>query len=299
MSGLQSRQEVRMTYDRTARANFWKQRIEANPVAQAMKLATEETRRVLDGEELAVYLSGPKGIGKSHAIQAALAERKLAAVAVQPQSYRDVLDAYEQAGPKTPVFIDEADVIFQTTKNLNVLKLATDRKGARTYFPHFTTTEGPRGGEKRIRVTLSLKAPLLVATNQDLSVAPTELAEHFDALFSRQPPIIIPNDRKAIAEFAIWLGLTTHVLSSNNAGRKVSLAERATSLEWFWQNQDRLKEVSVRALENVSSWQAQYGPDNRKIDTMLSKKAAGIPLYPPSNENWQELRKALEGATTK
>lgn len=261
---------------------------------QAMRLAEQEAVNAITGNETAAYLSGPKGIGKSHAITEALKKTKKQTVRVTPNRYDDFLHAVNDAGSTKAVFCDEGDLIFQTQKNLNVLKLLTDRKGPRTYEPFFVDSEDePLGGKpKRVRSTLLCEAPILVCTNQDLSKPFKEaLRHHHEAVFERAVPVIIPDDREATLEYSIYIGLTTDVLNHDYMGRRVSLTNRSQALDWFHCNADRLSSVSVRTLENINAWMHQYGAGSAKLETLLDPKR---PNHTRSSQNdWAEMRLAL------
>ena len=123
-----------------------------NLVARMLRRADREAEYVARRKQLICYLSGPGGVGKTRAVRRALMimgfDPNDPRLYVNPRDYIQVLQSFKSAHKHGhPLVFDEADIIFKTVRQLNLMNVATDRDGSRVY-------QG-----------VSLKAPMFVTTN--------------------------------------------------------------------------------------------------------------------------------------
>lgn len=220
-----------------------------NAVAAGFREARESVGLVVAGDWPVAWLSGPGGIGKTVITKTAIKtwqEKGLEPVFANPANARELLGAMKTAKGRRPIIMEEADTIFRSDKCLNILKIATDRKGTGVY-------DG-------VRVT----APLIIATNaplHDLTQWDKKLRPHIEALFNRVPPVTISFDRHANWQYACYLALSTDMLRWTPKGRTISAATTARALSWFTAHLNEIELLSARTLCNVAEWMTILSPD--------------------------------------
>ncbi len=212
----------------------------ANPVASAIALARSSSVAVVRGAQIATFLCGATGLGKTKAINDALATTSVKPIRANPATFRELAEVAQKCRGKAPLVIEEGDVIFRTPNMFNVLKrICETNRRDRVY------------NGKRV------EAPLLVSTNDDLSDVtrwPADLRHHHQALFSRIASVYIPgHDREAVWEYVVAVAITTKLLWEDQAGNGVPLAARNEALKFFTHNLWTLKVVSARTLKNIAS----------------------------------------------
>lgn len=222
---------------------------ERNAVAAGFRLARECVGLVVAGDWPVAWLSGPGGIGKTVITKTAIKtwqEKGLEPVFANPANARELLAALKTAKGKRPVIMEEADTIFRSDKCLNILKIATDRRGTGLY--------------DNVRVT----APLIIATNaplHDLTQWDKKLRPHIEALFNRVPPVTISFDRHANWQYACYLALSTDMLRWTPKGRTISAATTARALSWFTAHLNEIELLSARTLCNIAEWMTILTPN--------------------------------------
>jgi hypothetical protein len=215
-----------------------------NPVARAVALAEAQAVHVADGQERAAYFSGPPGVGKTRIIHKAIARKKRTGAKplfVNPERYQDVVDAFKQAGPTGRLIVfEEADAMFESTRQVNILKQATAERSAEWVY------NGIR-----------LDAPILVAANLDLGnpkLWRAPMRAHLAALFNRVAPVVIPDDPHALWEYSVQLALNHGLLSNTAQGNGIRLRVKLDALQWFTANKDNLITVSPRTLRRIATY---------------------------------------------
>jgi hypothetical protein len=242
--------------NRTTLADWQAVAIE-NRVARDLARAALWAEQVCDGSRPVAYICGVAGVGKTHAIRQGLhiaKARGLAPIYCNPTSYREMVDAYAEAGGKRPVVFEEADQVFGTERMLNILKIATDEAGPRVY-----SEDGKR--------PVKLDAPTLVASNRDLNddaLFEPKLRPHIQALRSRSAPLVITADPHLLWEYACHLAITKGLIRQNNRGQGISLRIQDAALAWFTEHLWRLDEVSPRRLREIARgidryWDREHG----------------------------------------
>lgn len=228
-----------------------------NKIAITMDTLNDEAEDVMDGKRDALICFGGSGLGKNHVIDKVIGSHAPEGERVSidsPKDYKTVLAGFHDAtyGRKRalPLVMDEAHLIFQNPRNLNIMKMATDGIGKKYISDYVWYTEeiGPQGGIKKVpNWGVSLKAPIFIMTNTNLHSMPKANVSHANALFSRIQPILIPDDRMLAWEYCVWLAMEKNVINTV-AGKTVSLADRAKALEWFTANLWNMDQVSVRTM---------------------------------------------------
>lgn len=297
-------------------ADEWKAVGSTNSVAKALIQVRAHVRQVLEGERLGMFVFGGAGLGKNYIVLDELARhghRDLQPIT--PASVKDLLNEFHTATfdidrmrPRKqalPLVFDEARLIFDTQANLNVLKMSLDggKDAKRWHSGHIWFANEHNGyneetGEekfKRVRHQgTSLAAPIIAMTNKNLHEFDRKMMDHAEALLSRVPPIMIPDEPLAVWEYVVWLALTSDVITYHK-GQSLPLDMRAAMIDWFTDNLHNLANVSVRTLEKVRDDFATSREDLllEDLDLHLKPKAKRTDKPGPRLLDWAALRKAM------
>jgi hypothetical protein len=297
-------------------ADEWKKVGTTNSVAKSLIQIRAHVRQVLEGERLGMFVFGGAGLGKNYIVLDELAKhghRELQPIT--PAKVNDLLAefhhaTYDKDRAKTrrqalPLVFDEARLIFDTQANLNIMKLALDGgKGSKRFHfgyiwfskEHNGYTEDGEEKFKTVRHTgTSLAAPIIAMTNKNLHDFDRKMQDHAEALLSRVPPIMIPDDPIAVWEYVIWLALTTDVITYHQ-GVSLPLAKRVAIIDWFTANLHNLANVSVRTLEKVRDDFATSNDEllDEDLELHLKPKGKRVEMPGPRQLDWAALRIALE-----
>jgi hypothetical protein len=283
-----------------------------NAIAITMDTLKDEAEDVMTGKRDALICFGGSGLGKNHVIDATLAkygpkdsdglpER----VSIDsPDTYKAILDGFHRAThwrkKPWPIVMDEAHLIFQNPRNLNILKMATDEIGKKEIedYAWYTEDIGPLGGVKKIKhLGVSLKAPIFIMTNTNLHDMPKENRNHANALFSRIQPILIPDDKLEAWQYAVWLAMEKNVINTA-AGKTVSLTDRSRALAWFTANIWNMDQVSIRTLKAITKEMVLARSPEKlaaKLDALLlpvSQRSDARPVPKQSAEDFRAIKLA-------
>lgn len=228
----------------------------SNVLAQRVATATRKIGYVLTGREPVLYLTGDPGVGKTHMINAAMAETNRRPIIRKPANFGELLDVFEESDGTTPIVLEEIDHIFASPRMVNIIKIATDIEGHR-YEVVRKTVKG-RKTEKRI----DLSAPLIMTSNRDLTdetLFPASQRAHIAALVSRSQPIYLTASKRDAWEYSCYLALAKGSLDKRTirnrrgeiASVPVPLATRNLALEWFTRNLNRLDDGYPRTLRVI------------------------------------------------
>lgn len=298
-------------------AEEWKEVGTNNSVAQSLVQVRAHIRQVLEGERLGMFVFGGAGLGKNYIVLDELAKHGFADIkSITPNSNKDLLREFHKATydlkakrkrkHALPIVFDEARLIFETQPNLNTMKQSLDGgKGAKRFDTGYVWfEEEPNGfndetGEEKFKKVrhqgTSLAAPVIAMTNKNLHEFDRKMQDHAEALISRVPPIMIPDDPIAIWEYVVWLALTTDVITYFK-GMSLSLAKRVAIIDWFTANLHNLANVSVRTLEKVRDDFAASSDELLQKDLELHLKPLGKRTDKPGPRqlDWAALRNVLE-----
>lgn len=298
-------------------ADEWKEVGTKNSVAKCLTQVRAHVRQVLEGERLGMFVFGGAGLGKNYIVLDELAKHGFTDLKpVTPANHKDLLREFHRATydveakrPRKhalPIVFDEARLIFETQPNFDTMKLALDGgKGAKRFDSGYIWFEKePNGwneetGEEKFKEVrhqgTSLAAPIIAMTNKNLHEFGRAMQEHAEALKSRVPPIMIPDDPIAIWEYVVWLALTTDVITYFK-GKSLPLAKRVAIIEWFTANLHDLANVSVRTLEKVRDDFATSSDEllHQDLELHLKPKGKRSMESGPRQLDWAALRMALE-----
>jgi hypothetical protein len=242
-----------MTYSLKTRTTEedWKAVETENPLSKRIRTARRRVEQVLDGNVRACYLSGGAGLGKTEAINAAVAGR--AVIRAIPRDYHDLLFWFERSKGTIPLIFEECDHLFRSERCLNLLKMATDPNG-----PKVIRVRVPPKKKNEVSTykMIPLTAPLIFALNGDLndhSHWPSKCIAHILALASREPPITIDGARTERWEYTISVAVLHNLIRrSEDHKTYLPLAVQKAAIEWFTTNLWQLDEVSPRRLKKIA-----------------------------------------------
>lgn len=290
-----------------AKQQKWLDVPNTNPIARRMKAAEFKLGDLgsAGGVGLrAAYLCGPPGIGKTHQIIAqenSWRRQGIEPIRVRPSNVRDLIDHFAAADGRSPIVMEEADIIFRSKPMFEVLKQATDPLTP-DYLYRIEVID-----KEKVQVAVNLNVPIIVSTNMDLTSDEgwdKDLIPDRDALFNRSWPVVFPDDPIALWEWSVYLALTTYLtkgvmLRHPNGGPPISqenpLAVQAQAIEWFTENLNRLAVISPRTLKFVAQCmgRAHFGDMpvaimKDELDGLLLPKL-DAPFGPSHNEDWCSL----------
>lgn len=296
--------------------NEWKEVGTKNSVAKALIQVRAHVRQVLEGKRLGMFVFGGAGLGKNYIVLDELAKYGHGRLQpITPTSVHDLLSEFhhatydlerkEKRKRALPMVFDEARLIFNSEANLDVMKMSLDGGvGAKRWHsgyswdetvPNGATKDGTPKFKQETFYGTSLAAPVIAMTNKNLHEFDRKMQGHAEALKSRVPPIMIPDDPIAIWEYVVWLALTTDVITYFK-GNALPLPKRVAVIVWFTDNLHNLANVSVRTLEKVRDDFATSSEDLLREDLELHLKPVEKRSDKPGPRqlDWTALRKALE-----
>ena len=295
---------------KTKTAAEWKAVPATNRIAAVMEQARSHLRRTFSGMGDGIILFGGSGIGKNHLVHQVASECGVEPLRSDPSSYHDVLRAFHEAThgltKPRPVFFDEAELIFNTVKNINILKTATSTIRKDRYHADYTwwsEEEEETGDEIKIKKVknhgTSLDAPIIALTNKNLHDFNPKEHQHFNALFSRIQPIHIPDDPIAAWEYTVHLALTSQMMTVPvRVGKSIglggaSLSARVRAVEWFTANLHNLSQVSPRTLQNAARTITTSDMIDADLALMLvpEDRRTTTPIVP--QHDWQSIMLAM------
>ena len=255
-----------------------------NHVARSMSLVRINGELLVSGARRQIVIFGGAGCGKTFTINRALdgfRSRGLDPIYSNPTCYRDVLDAFEasrgSSGGKSsrarPIFFDEADTVFGTEKCLNIIKVAfaPDRR-ARIYNDQL------------------LDSPVCISSNRLPESWSPAKRPHINAIFDRQPPIVVKADPYASWQYGCYLALTSQMNRRSPTGRSIGLDVQVRALEWFTENAASLTVVGPRALHQAAETMSHGMPpwaEQTELNTMLG--GAHELAQMPQQHDWRTL----------
>lgn len=289
----------------------WQLVAKENSVAQKMALAQFKLSDLgaAGGVGLrAVYLCGPPGIGKTHSIvaqEAAWRARGIEPLRFRPSNVRELLGYFEAAAGRSPLIMEEADVIFRSKPMFEVLKQATDPLTPDILY------KMAKIGKETVPVPINLNVPIIVSTNMDLMGDAgwrEELLADRDALFNRSAPVSIARDTVALWEWSVYLALTSHLtkavtVRNPNGGRPIEqsnpLPVQAAAIDWFTDHVNQLSVISPRTLKQVAQimGRAHLGDMPQLVcEQELNALLGGTntdPIPIPAKADWADLLKSM------
>jgi hypothetical protein len=214
---------------------------------EALDIMTEATAH---GMNRSLIVAGPAGIGKTFGIEKVLDSlsgdflvKKVSGFMRLTGMYRLL---YENRFKNRTIVFDDSDSIFADEDKLNLLKNATDTKEVRKISWGAETAMETENGEAIPREFV-FEGNIIFITNTDLQAASERggrLSEHFEALISRSHYLAVTMPENIDYIIRIKQVLRGGMLTNQG----VSLIDQETIMNFMEDNQDRLRELSLRMV---------------------------------------------------
>lgn len=227
------------------------------------------------GDVTSLIVSGPAGLGKSHTIEEVLRDwdpnednHTIVKGYLRPPSLYRLL--YQHRFPNQVLVFDDADSIFFDEVSLSLLKAACDSNKQRriSYLTEGTLLDGdadvlPRG--------FDFHGNIIFITNLDFDAMISKghkLAPHLGAMISRSHYIDLAMKTKR--DYLIRI---KHVISKGML-KDDGLSETAQAdiLAFIFDNQDKMRELSLRMVRKVADIRRKGNPNWTKIATVTCCK---------------------------
>lgn len=207
------------------------------------------------GDVRAVVVSGPAGVGKSYEVHGTLEKLKpyhtIIHGFVRPTGLYKTL--YEYRHPGSVVVFDDADSIFNDDISLNLLKTACDTTKKRVLSWLSETNMADEGGDK-MPTQFEFEGTVIFITNQDFDLLidrGSRLAPHFAALVSRS--MYLDMAMKTKRDYLVRIKQVIEAGMLRGGEFKMSLKEEKEVLGFIEDNQDKVRELSLRMVVKIAT----------------------------------------------
>ena len=209
----------------------------------------------LAGDNRAVIVSGPPGVGKSHSVMKSLGalgdDVKWTVVKgfVRPTGLYKTL--YEHREPGSVVVFDDADSVFFDDVSLNILKSACDTTRTRRLSWLAETRMEDEEGERLPR-SFVFEGSVVFITNYDFDAMIERghrLAPHFEALVSRSHYVDLALRTRRDYLVRIRQVVAEGMLDAEGVVGK----QRDELLAFVEENAERLRELSLRMVIKLAN----------------------------------------------
>jgi hypothetical protein len=218
-------------------------------------MLTDMTKAVKRGDVRAMIVSGPPGVGKSHGVEEVLERYQVLQDLGGMQKYEVIKGAvsplglycklYKYAAKDCVVVFDDCDSIFTDETSLNLLKAALDSKKTRTL--HWNS-DSRKLREEGIPDSFRFEGSAIFITNVKFSKVRGKLRDHLTALESRCHYIDLTIDTNREKMLRIRQLVGDGMLNEY----KISDELKDDVVEFVQQNQDRVRELSLRTVLKVA-----------------------------------------------
>lgn len=218
------------------------------------------------GYNKTLIISGPAGVGKSHTvtqIMEQMEDEKLCTFVkgyVRPTGLYKML--YENRHKDCVVVFDDADSVFLDDVCLNLLKAACDMTRVRR-LSWLTETKMEDEDGERLPRNFEFEGSIIFITNYDFDLLiekGNKLAPHFQALISRSHYLDVGIKTKRDYIVRLKQVVAGGVLDN----QMLDDAEKTEIMDFVIENQDRLRELSIRMLLKLMALM-QMGGDWKKM----------------------------------
>lgn len=202
------------------------------------------------GNIRSLIVSGPAGLGKSHAIENAVrrydpSETKsiIAKGFVRPTGLYLLLHEYRRKG--NVIVLDDADSIFADQDALNILKAALDTTKKRTISWRSETRMMDADGNPVDRV-FDFEGTVIFITNKDFDAEiakGSKMSEHYEALISRSH--YVECDMHTVREYVVRIRQVVKA-GMLRSQKGLNAHEENIILEFIEENKERLRELTLR-----------------------------------------------------
>lgn len=206
------------------------------------------------GKNKSLIISGPAGVGKSHTVTQVLAQIEEDVLGTFVKGFVRATGLYkmlyENRFKACTLVFDDADSIFMDDTSLNLLKAACDMtKTRRISWLSETKMEDEEG--ERLPRSFEFEGSIIFITNYDFDSMidkGNRLAPHFQALISRSHYLDIGIKTKR--EYVIRLKQVVNQGMLRDEG--YTRAQESELIEFIQDNQDRLRELSLRMVMKLA-----------------------------------------------
>jgi hypothetical protein len=206
------------------------------------------------GKNKSLIISGPAGVGKSHTVTQVLAQVEEDVLGTFVKGFVRATGLYkmlyENRFKACTLVFDDADSIFMDDTSLNLLKAACDMtKTRRISWLSETKMEDEEG--ERLPRSFEFEGSIIFITNYDFDSMidkGNRLAPHFQALISRSHYLDIGIKTKR--EYVIRLKQVVNQGMLRDEG--YTRAQESELIEFIQDNQDRLRELSLRMVMKLA-----------------------------------------------
>ena len=206
------------------------------------------------GKNKSLIISGPAGVGKSHTVTQVLEQVEEDVLGTFVKGFVRATGLYkmlyENRFKACTLVFDDADSIFMDDTSLNLLKAACDMtKTRRISWLSETKMEDEEG--ERLPRSFEFEGSIIFITNYDFDSMidkGNRLAPHFQALISRSHYLDIGIKTKR--EYVIRLKQVVNQGMLRDEG--YTRAQESELIEFIQNNQDRLRELSLRMVMKLA-----------------------------------------------
>lgn len=227
------------------------------------------------GKVRSLVVSGPAGLGKSHAIESAVRaydpdETKsiIAKGFVRPTGLYLLLHEYRHKG--NVIVLDDADSIFADQDALNILKGALDTTKKRVISWRSETKMLDADGDPVDR-SFEYEGTVIFITNKDFDAEiakGSKMAEHFEALISRSH--YVECDMHTTREYVVRIRqVVKQGMLRQHKG--LNFHEENMILDFIERNKDNLRELTLRIALKLA--------DIYKVDPAQFESLAKVSLF--------------------
>lgn len=227
------------------------------------------------GKVRSLVVSGPAGLGKSHAVESAVRrydpyEQKsiIAKGFVRPTGLYLLLHEYRHKG--NVIVLDDADSIFADQDALNILKAALDTTKKRIISWRSETKMMDADGNP-IERSFEYEGTVIFITNKDFDAEiakGSKMAEHYEALISRSH--YVECDMHTTREYVVRI---KQVVQSGMLRQHKGLNRHEENLiiDFIDRNKDKLRELTLRIALKLA--------DIYKVDPGQFESLAKVSLF--------------------
>lgn len=220
-------------------------------------ILAELTEAALCGDARAVIVSGPAGLGKSFTVEEKLREwdaeqinHTIVKGYVKPTGLLRLLYRYREAGQV--IVFDDADTVFFDDTCLNLLKAVCDTTDVRqvSYLAEVNMVDEDTGDS--IPRHFIFEGTVIFITNLDMDAMIDRghrLAPHLSALVSRSHYVDLTMKTKRDYMIRIKQVVKDGMLQIQG----LTLSQEAEVMDFIGENQDRLRELSLRIAVKIGN----------------------------------------------
>lgn len=218
-------------------------------------MLTDMTKAVKRGDVRAMIVSGPPGVGKSYGVEEVLERYQVLQDLGGMQKYEVIKGAvsplglycklYKYSAKDCVVVFDDCDSIFTDETSLNLLKAALDSKKTRTL--HWNS-DSRKLREEGIPDSFRFEGSAIFITNIKFSKVRGRLRDHLTALESRCHYIDLTIDTNREKMLRIRQLVVDGMLNEHTISDEL----KDDVVEFVQQNQDRVRELSLRTVLKVA-----------------------------------------------